>query len=598
MTINISSIQANLNSGRTLHQQGKLDEARNIYKQLLKDDPQNADALHLLGVISIQDGNNQAAVEMITKAIEINPRIAIYYSNRGKALLSLKQFEQAVLSYDKAIALKSDYVQAHFGRGNALHQLKKFKLAVESYEKAINFQPDYAEAYSNRGNALHQLKQFQAAVVSYDKAISLKPDYVEAFSNRGLALKELKQFEEALTSYDKAIALNPNYADAHSNRGSVLKELKQFESAIASYDKAIALNPNYADAHSNRGNALKELNHFEAAVTSYQKAIELAPNNIKFHLNLSTLYLLQKRKVDADDVFNNCLTLKPKSNEEIRMQAFAYFGLGRHHEAFDICSKVLSSPTFSCHDSFDSEEKAKKYLKNLPSMGLTVSKQWTARRTIMFAGDDVYIEKFFRQALKSVEESNLELNVHLHGMLSSKTNPKSLHHLLKKNVSFSYEIYNPEDKAGYTTRRFIRMYQLLKHFNQPILCLDIDSKVTGNMNAFFQDFSKFDIGLYRRDFEIVINQLIHAGMFYASPTQGTLRFLAFFINYISYLEENNKLKWFADQMALLAADLWSSRSSDICSVKAIPREYLDWGTSTKDSLVITYKGNQKNLIDD
>ena len=593
-----TSTPENLKTGIALHQQGQLVQALDIYRQLLKNDPNNADVLHLLGVIDVQTGNYQAAIEIISRAIEINPENPIYYSNRGKALSELKQFALAIMSYDKAIEIKSDYTQAYFGRGNAFHQIKQFKAAILSYNKVISLNPNYAEAYSNRGNALHELKQFEAAVASYNKAISLKSDYVEAYSNRGLALKQLKQFEAAVASYDKAISLNPKYANAYCNRGSALKELKQFEAAVVSYDKAISLNPNYADAYSNRGNALKELNQFEAAVTSYQKAIALEPQNIKFHLNLSTLYRLLKREVEATDTFSKCLAFKPKSNEEIRMQSFAYLGLGRHQEAFDMCREVLSSPAFTMHDGFDSSAKAKTYIKNLPPMEFAASKQWTASRTIMFAGDEVYIDKFFKQALKSVEDSNIEMNVHLHAMLSPKTNPRSFHRLLKKNVSFSHEVYSPEDKTGYTTRRFIRIYQLVKHFNQPILCLDIDSKVNGELNTFFQDFSKADIGIYRRDFEIVINQLIHAGMFYASPTQASLRFLAFFINYISFLEENNNLKWFADQMALLAADLWSLRSFEMCTVKKIPEKYLSWGTPTKDTLILTYKGNQKNLIED
>jgi tetratricopeptide (TPR) repeat protein len=598
VTITDTSTQDNLKVGMALHQQGQLGQAHDIYKQLLKDEPNNANVLHLVGVIAVQTGNHQAAVEMISRAIEIDPKIEIYYSNRGKALSELKQFELAVMSYDKAIELKPDYTQAYFGRGNALHQLKQFKAAVASYNKVISLNQDYAEAYCNRGNALHELKLFEAAVASYNKAISLKSDYFEAYCNRGLALKQLKKFEAAVASYDKAISLNPKYAYAYSNRGSALKELKQFEAAVDSYDKAISLNPNYADAYSNRGNALKEFKQFEDAVDSYQKAIALEPNNIKFHLNLSTLYRLLKREAEATDTFSKCLAFKPKSDEEIQMQSFAYLGLGRHQEAFDLCSKVLSSPAFTMHDGFDSNAKAKTYIKSLPPMEFAASKQWTASQTIMFAGDEVYIEKFFKQALKSVEDSNLEINVHLHAMLSPKTNPRSFHRLLKKNVSFSHEIYRPEDKTGYTTRRFIRIYQLLKYFNQSILCLDIDSKVNGELNTFFQDFSKADIGIYRRDFEIVINQLIHAGMFYASPTQASLRFLAFFINYISFLEENNNLKWFADQMALLAADLWSSRSFEVCNVKKIPEKYLSWGTPTKDTLILTYKGNQKNLMEE
>ena len=231
-----SSVLPNLENAVALHQKGQLGQAAAIYRQLLGTDPTNADALHLLGVITHQTGNHKSAVDLIGQAIEINPNVSIYYSNLGNALKELKQFDAAVASYDKAIALK----------------------------------PDYAEAYSNRGVALQELKQFDAAVASYDKAIALKPDYDEAYSNRGVALKELKQFDAAVASYDKAIAFKPDYAQAYYNRGNALKELKQFDAAVASYDNAIAFKPDFAEVLWNKsllllliGELIKGFNLYE-----------------------------------------------------------------------------------------------------------------------------------------------------------------------------------------------------------------------------------------------------------------------------------------------------------------------------------------------
>ena len=75
--------------------------------------------------------------------------------------------------------------EAYNNRGNALQDLKRFEEALASYDKALAIRPDYAEAYSNRGIALQDLKRFEEALASYDKAIALKPDYAEAFNNRG-----------------------------------------------------------------------------------------------------------------------------------------------------------------------------------------------------------------------------------------------------------------------------------------------------------------------------------------------------------------------------------------------------------------------------
>ena len=215
-------VQTIFSGALALHQKGQLAQAKAGYQQILKIQPEHFDSLHLLGVIAKQTNNPQQAVELIDKAIEINPNVAATYSNRGNALKELKQLDAAVASYDKAIALNPNYVEAHTNRGIALQELNQPGAAIASYDKAIALNPNYAEAHFNLGVALQELKQLDAAVAGYDKAIALKPDYAEAYSNRGVALEELKQLDAAVASHDKAIALKPDYADAYWNKSLAL----------------------------------------------------------------------------------------------------------------------------------------------------------------------------------------------------------------------------------------------------------------------------------------------------------------------------------------------------------------------------------------
>jgi predicted O-linked N-acetylglucosamine transferase (SPINDLY family) len=74
--------------------------------------------------------------------------------------------------------MKPDYAEAYINRGNALKDLKRLDEALASYDKAIALKPDYAEAYINRGSALKDLKRLDEASAAYDKALALKPDLV------------------------------------------------------------------------------------------------------------------------------------------------------------------------------------------------------------------------------------------------------------------------------------------------------------------------------------------------------------------------------------------------------------------------------------
>ncbi|HWA80821.1 MAG TPA: tetratricopeptide repeat protein [Acetobacteraceae bacterium] len=276
-----------LQQALALHQLGRLAEAERLYKQILQQDPNHVDALHLLGMAALQAGQKERGVRLLEKVIRIRPDIASAHSNLGVALRDLGRFTDAIASYDKAIALTPESAEPHNNRGVALADLGRLDEALASYERAIALKPDYAEAHNNRGNALRELNRLEEALDSYDKAIALKPRSAEAHTNRGIALEELRRFDEALASHERAITLKPDYAEAHNNRGIALRDLNRLEEAVASYDRAIALEPHYAAAYSNRGLALRDLKRFGEAIASYDKAIALKPNYAEAYFNKS-----------------------------------------------------------------------------------------------------------------------------------------------------------------------------------------------------------------------------------------------------------------------------------------------------------------------
>jgi tetratricopeptide (TPR) repeat protein len=264
------ALQDKFMQGVALHQQLKLADAERIYIEVLQRQPDHFDALHLLGVIAIQTKQTVRGIELITKAIGLNAKVAAAHSNLGNALRDLRHPEEALASYDSAIALKPDNAETHYNRGLALQDLKRPEDALASYDKAIALKPDFADAYNNRGVALRDLKRPEDMLASYDKVIALKPGYAEAHNNRGIALRYLKRPEDALASHDRAIALKPDCAEAHYNRGLALQDLRHPEDALASYDKAIALKPDYADAYVSQSFCFLLMGRFEQGWRQYE----------------------------------------------------------------------------------------------------------------------------------------------------------------------------------------------------------------------------------------------------------------------------------------------------------------------------------------
>ncbi len=296
------------------YQRGRLGEADDLARVILSVNADYFDALHLLAVIGTQQRRFDEALASYDRALALRPDHADALCNRGATLHELQRFDEALASYDRALALRPDYaVAVLYNRGNALKQLKRFDEALESYDRALALQPDHAEALCNRGNTLHELKRFDEALATYDRALALRPDHAKALYNRGNALRQLKRFDEALESYDRALAARPDDVNALNNRGNMLHELKCFDEALASYDRALALQPDHAEALNNRGDVLHERGDLHAALAHYRTALSLKPELADLYNGMGNVLKELGQFQEAQSAYLEALRLDPNS---------------------------------------------------------------------------------------------------------------------------------------------------------------------------------------------------------------------------------------------------------------------------------------------
>jgi len=339
---------------------GKLEKASCLLNRALTLYP-NDEKLYLnQGLLLHIQKNYQLAVLSFDKAIKLMPDFAEAFYNRGIVLQEIKLLDQALISYNKAIELKPDYAEAFYNRGIVLQELKRLEQALTSYNKAIELKPNYAEAFNNRGIVQKDLKQFNKAIESYSRAIYFKHDYAEAFLNIGNVFKEIKDLDQALLSYNKAIELKPDFAEAFYNRGIVLQELRLLDQALISYNKAIELKHDYAEAFNNCGVIYQDLKQFKKAIENYDKAIELKFDYSEAYLNKSLVLLLtgdffdgflkyewrwkfeETSKVAIKQLFNNPLWLGNESLSNKTILIWSEQGLGDSIQFCRYCSLVKS----------------------------------------------------------------------------------------------------------------------------------------------------------------------------------------------------------------------------------------------------------------
>lgn len=199
-----------------------------------------------------------------------------YSSENAKKVVQESNVNQLITEVQDSQKAENLLIQA-----NGLLDARRYQEALVFYNRVIAIKNDSAETWVNRGNALIALQQYPEAVESYDKAIAIRPNKDEAWYNRGNALTALQHYEEAVKSYDEAIAIDKNKHEAWTNRGIALTKLQRYKEALASYNQATTIRPNLHQVYYNKACNYALQNNLELTIENLKKAIELVPKKYR-----------------------------------------------------------------------------------------------------------------------------------------------------------------------------------------------------------------------------------------------------------------------------------------------------------------------------
>lgn len=281
--------QDQLQSLVSLYSQGQLQQALKQAETLVQMFPHSASLFNIQGAVHKGLGQLGLSIEAYNKALAIKPDYVEVYYNLGVTLKEQGKLEEAIEAYNKALAIKPDYAEACYNMGNALQEQGRLEETILAYDKALAIKPDYAQAYNNMGVTLKDQGKLKEAIENYNKALAIKPDYAEAYNNMGVVLQEQGKLEEAIEAYKKALSFKLDNAETYNHIGNALKDQGKSEEAIEAYNKALAIKPDYAEAYNNMGIALKDIGKLEEAIEAYYKALSIKPDYAEVQHIVSSL---------------------------------------------------------------------------------------------------------------------------------------------------------------------------------------------------------------------------------------------------------------------------------------------------------------------
>lgn len=175
--------------------------------------------------LNASDGEQREAIAEIIR--ENDKRFqAAQLVREGSALDNQKKYREAIAAYSKALELNPKSAGAYLDRGITYFTLQKVPQAISDMEQAVKLDPMDPNAYSNLATIYFAVGQYEKAVVNYNKCLAIEPRMILAYVNRGASYYKLGFYQNALSDYDKALELYPQSEDIQRQRAIVYKAWK------------------------------------------------------------------------------------------------------------------------------------------------------------------------------------------------------------------------------------------------------------------------------------------------------------------------------------------------------------------------------------
>lgn len=264
---------------------GNLGGTELICRQLLQSNPQQTDALYLLGLVAFKTGHLADACQLIGSAASLPPLNAHRINTLGVIQMAVGDIDSAIATFGRSVEIDRNVAAFHNNLAHALDCRGDKSSAEAHLREALTLQPDYPEACLNLANIVKATGNPAEAETLYRRALATKPDYPNAAYNLGIFLKDQGRLGEALETLALAVQLAPNMAVAHNNLGIVLRVLNRVDEAEACFRRALELDPQNMEATANLGNVQDALGRTGEALVCYEKALGFAPDLAELHLN-------------------------------------------------------------------------------------------------------------------------------------------------------------------------------------------------------------------------------------------------------------------------------------------------------------------------
>lgn len=333
-------------SALSRHLAGDLDTAAAGYRSLLRDEPDHAEAWHLLGDVLAQSGETTAALDAVTKAIALNAAYPEAHNTAGNLIMETGNLTDAARHFSQAVELAPQFAEAHANLGECRRRQGRPDGALRAGEIAIRLKPDLAIGHNNLGAVHKDSGEYKLAAAAFERALSLDDKLSIARINLADCCRLQGQLDAALSISARAVEDIPESAEAWNMLGAIKLDSDDISGAVAAIEKALLLDPRSADALCNMGNIQLRTGELDAAVSAYQRALEFNPSHLDAIVNLGTALQTGGFTRDAIAHYDAVLARQPNHVDARWNRALALLSEGDYKNGFEEYEARWELPNF------------------------------------------------------------------------------------------------------------------------------------------------------------------------------------------------------------------------------------------------------------
>ncbi len=312
---------------------GQRDAASEILSQVLAVDPEEPDALQLLGMIVRATGEAERAAALYRRSLQSNAKQPHVYNNLGNVLLDLDRTDEAIKAYRAALKLQPAYADALTNLGLALVRLGDAAAAEKSLRDAIELEPANAKSWAGLGQALRAAGDPAEAVAAFLKSLSLRPNHVPTLHNLAVALRLQGEAEKAASILESCAVAEPKSAEVRYNLGHCYFEMGRIDDAANAYRAAIAIQPTFRDAHDSLSRLLWQRGDTRDFIASYVAALHTHSSDVGLLTDLSSKLNLAGHASQVVRLLEDALGRGVEAAAIHHKLGQAYWAEGRHDSA-------------------------------------------------------------------------------------------------------------------------------------------------------------------------------------------------------------------------------------------------------------------------